>query len=127
MLGADPAIPGEPSCAEIVDALRPHGAEPASDIEDLWRWIAFLMRITNIDDHLINHGFVPARGDALRLSPAFDINLFPDRAGALKVWIFEAVGAEATIEALMSVYPYLTTTSKRARRILAEIECVVGG
>lgn len=127
MLGADPADPGEHSYTEIVDALRQHGAEAASDIEELWRRIAFSILITNVDDHLMNHGFLHAYRGSWRLSPAFDINPFPDRARELKTWISEAAGPEATIEALMSVIAYFRITPAQARTILAEVEGAVAG
>jgi serine/threonine-protein kinase HipA len=127
MLGADPAEPGEHSYTEIVDVLRQHGAEAASDIEELWRRIAFSILITNVDDHLMNHGFLHAHRGSWRLSPAFDINPFPDRVRELKTWISEAAGPEATIEALMSVIAYFRITPARARIILAEVEGAVAG
>lgn len=125
MLGAEPADPGEHSYTEIVDALRQYGSQAAADIEQLWRRIAFSILITNIDDHLLNHGFLHVDRGQWRLSPAFDINPFPDRVRELKTWISEETGAEATINALMSVIAYFRITPKRARAILAEVEGAV--
>jgi serine/threonine-protein kinase HipA len=70
-LGAEPGDPGEHSYTEIVDALRVHGAAAQKDIEELWRRVAFSILITNVDDHLLNHGFympVSASGGWPRLS-----------------------------------------------------------
>lgn len=127
MLGADPADAGEHSYTEIVDALRQNGAEPAIDIEELWRRIAFSILITNVDDHLMNHGFLHASRGSWRLAPAFDINPFPDRVRELKTWISEETGPEATISALMSVISYFQITPTRAKVILAEVERAVAG
>ena len=66
MIGADGDEAVEHTYAEIVDALRQHGAQPQADIEELWRRIAFSILITNVDDHLHNHGFW------LETSPAFE-------------------------------------------------------
>jgi len=122
MLGAEPGDPGEHSYTEIVDALRQNGAQPAADIEELWRRIAFSILITNVDDHLLNHGFLHVQNGLWRLSPAFDINPFPERVRELKTWISEDAGPEATIDALMSVIPYFRIGLARAREMLKEVE-----
>src|SRR5690606_1801698 len=107
------------------DALRQHGVQAAADIEELWRRIAFSILITNVDDHLMNHGFLHVRYGQWRLAPAFDVNPFPDRVRELKTWISEATGPEASIEALMSVIAYFRITRTRALEILAQVEGAV--
>ena len=125
MLGAEET--SERSYTDIVDALRQYGSRPAADIEELWRRIAFSILITNVDDHLRNHGFLHVDRGQWRLSPAFDINPFPDRARELKTWISSETGPEATIDALMSVTAYFRISEDRARTILAEVEGAVSG
>ena len=120
-----PGDPGEHSYTGIVDALRRYGSQAAADIEQLWRRIAFSILITNVDDHLLNHDFLHVDRGQWRLSPAFDVNPFPDRVRELKTWISEETGPEATIDALMSVIAYFRITPKRARMILAEVERAV--
>lgn len=122
MIGAEAGDPGEHAYTELVDALRQHGATPSADIEELWRRIAFSILITNIDDHLMNHGLLHVERGLWRLSPAFDINPFPERLRELKTWVSEDSGPEATVDALMSVLPYFRLTSARAKAILAEVE-----
>lgn len=122
LLGADPAGSQEHFYTEIVDALRVNGATPQSDIEELWRRMAFSVLITNVDDHLHNHGFLHANHGQWRLAPAFDINPFPDRVREMKTWISEETGPEATIDALLSVIPYFQITAERAKEILLKIE-----
>ena len=51
--------------------------------------MAFSILITNVDDHLRNHGFLHVDREFWRLSPAFDINPSPDRVRELKTWISE--------------------------------------
>jgi serine/threonine-protein kinase HipA len=70
-----------------VDAIRVHGANAQADIEELWRRIAFLILITNVDDHLRNHGFLHENREFWRLSPAFDINPSPEPVRELRTWI----------------------------------------
>jgi serine/threonine-protein kinase HipA len=122
LLGADAAAPQEHFYTEIVDALRIHGADAQSDIEELWRRMAYFVLITNVDDHLHNHAFLHASRGQWRLAPAFDLNPFPDRARELKTWISGDTGPEATIEALLSVLPYFRIPRARAKEILSRIE-----
>ncbi len=112
---------------EIADALRQHGARPQTDIEELWRRMAFSILITNVDDHLLNHGFLHFDHGQWRLSPAFDINPFPERQRELKTWVSEDTGPGATIEALMSVTAYFGIATPRAREILEAVETAVAG
>jgi serine/threonine-protein kinase HipA len=122
LLGADPADSQEHFYTEIVDALRTDGAEAQADIEELWRRMAYFVLITNVDDHLRNHGFLHASHGHWRLAPAFDINPFPDRVRELKTWISEDAGPEATIGGLLSVLPYFRISRVRANKFLSRIE-----
>lgn len=122
LLGAEPADPGDHAYTEIVDAIRRHGRDAPADIEELWRRIAFSILITNVDDHLLNHGFLHVERGLWRLSPAFDINPFPDRVRELKTWISEETGPEASIAALMSVAGYFRLSPERCRVILRQVE-----
>ena len=125
MLGVDTSDPTEHTYTEIVDAIRQHGADAQADIEELWRRIAFSILINNVDDHLHNHGFLHVANGQWRLSPAFDINPFPDRQRELKTWISEEAGPAASIEALMGVAAYFGLERKDAVQLLAEVERTV--
>ena len=125
MLGADPAE--EHAYTEIVDALRVHGAAVQQDCNELWRRIAFSILITNVDDHLRNHGFLHVGRGQWRLAPAFDVNPFPERARELKTWISEEAGPEATIEGLLSIAPYFRISRPRAAEIVGQVESAVSG
>ena len=111
---------------EIVDALRVHGADSRADCEQLWRRLVFSILITNVDDHLRNHGFLHADRGLWRLAPAFDINPFPDRVRELKTWPSEGTGPEATIDASLAVIAYFGIQPSRAQAILGEVEAAVG-
>jgi serine/threonine-protein kinase HipA len=125
MLGAEPGDPGEHAYTEIVDALRVYGAAAQKDIEELWRRVAFSVLITNVDDHLQNHGFLHAGHSQWRLAPAFDLNPFPDRARELKTWISPEAGPEASVESLLSVAPYFRVSRVRAKEVLKQVERAV--
>jgi serine/threonine-protein kinase HipA len=125
MLGAEASDPDEHAYTEIVDALRQRGSQPQSDIEELWRRIAFSILITNVDDHLMNHGFLHVDRGQWRLAPAFDINPFPERVRELKTWISEDAGPAASIDALMSVVTYFRIANARAKALLRQVEVAV--
>jgi serine/threonine-protein kinase HipA len=127
LLGVESVGAHEHSYTEIVDALRVNGAAAQADIEELWRRMAYSILITNVDDHLHNHGFLHAERGLWRLAPAFDINPFPDRARELKTWISADTGPEATIEALLSVTAYFRISANRAKTILGRVERAVAG
>jgi serine/threonine-protein kinase HipA len=126
LVGADPDDGREHFYTEIVDALRVHGADARADCEQLWRRLVFSILITNVDDHLRNHGFLHAGRGLWRLAPAFDINPFPDRVRELKTWPSEETGPEATIDASMAVIAYFGITPSRAQAMLGEVDAAVG-
>ncbi|MGC8537112.1 MAG: type II toxin-antitoxin system HipA family toxin, partial [Rhizomicrobium sp.] len=125
MLGVEAMEPEEHTYTEIVNAIRIHGADAQADIEELWRRMAFSILITNVDDHLRNHGFLHEDRQLWRLSPAFDVNPSPERVRELKTWISEETGPEMRIDALMSVIAYFRITRTRAGEILSEVEHAV--
>jgi serine/threonine-protein kinase HipA len=118
MLGAERGDPTEHTYTEIVDAIRVHGHQAQADIEELFRRIAFSIAINNVDDHLQNHGFLHVAHDQWRLSPAFDINPFPERVRELKTWISEDTGPEASQDALLSTGAYFGLSNTRAKEII---------
>jgi serine/threonine-protein kinase HipA len=126
MLGAEPGDPTEHTYTEIADALRQHGAQPLADLEELWRRIVYSVLITNVDDHLHNHGFLHVQTGQWRLSSAFNVNPFPGRVRELKTWISEDVGSEASIEATMETTPYFQVGRERACNILSRIVKTTG-
>lgn len=127
MLGIEPTDSTQHSYTEIVDSIRIHSAAAQTDINELWRRIAFSILVTNVDDHLLNHGFLHVEQGKWRLAPAFDINPFPERIRELKTWVSDKTGPEATIQALLSVTAYFRISKQRAKEILTEVEHAVSG
>ena len=125
MLGVETGDSTEHTYTEIIDALRQYGADAQSDIDELWRRIAFFILVNNVDDHLRNHGFLHVTRGQWRLAPAFDVNPFPERARELKTWISEQSGPEASIEALMSICAYCRIDVAKAKSILKAVNQVV--
>lgn len=124
-IGADPNDEQVHFYTEIVTALRQHGACAREDIEELWRRLVFSILITNVDDHLRNHGVLHAEHGLWRLAPAFDVNPFPDRARELKTWPTEETGPAATIEAALAAARTFGLSAARAATIVGEVERAV--
>jgi serine/threonine-protein kinase HipA len=61
------------SYLELVEFISRQGANVQADLAQLYRRIAFSMAVSNVDDHLRNHGFLWSK-DGWILSPAYDIN-----------------------------------------------------
>lgn len=66
------------SSLEIGEALSEYGASTTEDLKDLWRRIVFNIMISNVDDHLRNHGFLYAGSAGWRLSPLYDLEPTPE-------------------------------------------------
>jgi serine/threonine-protein kinase HipA len=66
------------SYLEIGEALSEHGASTSEDLKDLWRRIVFNIMVSNVDDHLRNHGFLYAGSAGWRLSPLYDLEPTPE-------------------------------------------------
>lgn len=106
---------------EIADAIRAHGYAPTEDTQQLWRRIVFNLLITNVDDHLQNHGFLHVGNDQWRLAPAFDLNPFPDKEPESKTWLSEQDGPVTNLRSLMARCTYFSLTQTEALAILSEV------
>lgn len=122
MLGVDTTAPGTHTYTEIVDAIRANGSDAQADIEELFRRVAFSILINNVDDHLLNHGFLHVQSGQWRLAPAFDVNPFPDRERELKTWISEDSGPQASIEALLAAATHFRISLVSAKKTITDVE-----
>jgi serine/threonine-protein kinase HipA len=104
------------SYTEIVDAIRAHGHAPTPDIQQLWRRLVFNLLITNVDDHLQNHGFLHVEHGLWRLSPAFDLNPFPDKNRESKTWLSEQDGPITDVQMLLLLWVGQSPSGSRAER-----------
>ncbi len=115
----------ERAYVEIADAIRAHGAEPTRDTRELWRRMVFNLLITNVDDHLQNHGFLHAGNGFWRLAPAFDLNPFPDKVRESKTWLSEEDGPVVDIPTLLARSNYFSVSEDEALTILGEVHRAV--
>jgi len=65
------------SYPELVDVLTQHGARAKDDARELYRRMTLNVLISNVDDHLRNHGFLWTGSDGWTLSPVYDLNPTP--------------------------------------------------
>jgi serine/threonine-protein kinase HipA len=65
------------SYPELVDVLTQHGSQAAVDAREVYRRMAFNVLISNVDDHLRNHGFLWTGRGGWTLSPVYDLNPTP--------------------------------------------------
>lgn len=110
------------SYPEIVDALAQHGARAKPDAHALYRRVVFNVLISNVDDHLRNHGFLWLGKDGWSLSPAYDLNPVPTdlKARVLTTNIDLDEGTCST-ELLESAAGYFGLGIEPARSIIREV------
>lgn len=113
------------SYTEIADAIRSVGHEPTQDLRQLWRRLVFNLLITNVDDHLQNHGFLHVANGQWRLAPAFDLNPFPDKDRESKTWLSEQDGPVTDVAMLIARSAYFALSQKDALATLAEVHGAV--
>jgi serine/threonine-protein kinase HipA len=114
------------SYLEIVDSLRQHGARPVQDMHELWRRIVFSVLISNVDDHMRNHGFVYTGTAGWALSPAFDLNPVPlDVKPRVLCTAIDEADQSASLNLALSVAGYFELNEPQARAIANEVTAAV--
>jgi serine/threonine-protein kinase HipA len=117
------------SYLELVDALRRYGAAADEDQRELWKRVLFGVLISNVDDHLRNHGFLyDTQRRGWRLSPAYDLNPVPHdvKAPFLSTYIDEHENA-ASFEVVLSTAEYYGLAPADVRQIVKETVAAVSG
>jgi serine/threonine-protein kinase HipA len=106
------------SYLELAEFIVRHGAQVDRDLEQLWRRIVFFICISNVDDHLRNHGFL-LQANGWVLAPAFDINPVAQGNG-LKLNISESDNSQ-DLSLAKEVAGYFRVLPNKADRIIREI------
>ena len=110
------------SYTEIADIIRAKCVEPTEDVRELWRRMVFNLLITNVDDHLQNHGFLYEGYGQWRLAPAFDINPFPDMDRESKTWLSPQTGPIDSLQMLLDHANYFSLGAPDAAlEVLGEV------
>lgn len=119
MLDASTAIGG--TYVDLADSIRRHSANPSEDLKALLQRAGFYILISNVDDHLKNHGFLYAGNGRWRLSPAYDVNPSGERERTLKTAIADVAVPDASIEILMEHAFYFEVDPDDAMRMLSSM------
>lgn len=110
------------SYLDLAEFLIQHGARTNEDLEQLWRRIVFNICVSNVDDHLRNHGFLLTE-KGWTLSPAFDMNPSATSNG-LTLNISKEDNAQ-DVELVLEVAPTFRIHPARALEILSEVVLAV--
>ena len=114
------------SYMELADALRMHGAQPGRDMQKLWRRMVFNILISNVDDHMRNHGFLYDGSHGWILSPAYDLNPTPaDISPRILSTAITYDDPTASLKTAFDVAEYFEISLNRAREIAAEVGMAV--
>lgn len=119
-VGAD-AVPGV-SYLELVNFITTHGANVKEDLQELWRRIVFSICVSNVDDHLRNHGFLLSNKGWI-LSPAYDINPVETGTG-LKLNISNDDNS-LDLDLAMEVHEFFRLQEKEAGEIIHMVKASV--
>lgn len=112
------------SYLELVEFIMQSGAEPDKDLEELWKRIVFSICISNVDDHLRNHGFLLTT-KGWTLSPVYDIN--PGEYGdGLRLNISESDNSQ-NLELAKEVAKYFRIKPKHADKLMKGMVKAVKG
>ena len=111
------------SYLELVEFIMRYGAQPVLDLEELWRRIVFYICVSNVDDHLRNHGFILEPIAGWHLSPAYDVNPVAHGDG-LKLNISESDNAQS-LELAKDVAEYFRVKPARADEIIQLVTTAV--
>lgn len=111
------------SYLELVDAIRQHGADVRKDLSELWHRILFSVLVSNIDDHLRNHGFLyDTAKDGWRLSPAYDINPVPvDVKPRILSMMIDDQDNSASFDLVLNVGDYFGLENQETMMIAGEV------
>ncbi|GAB1392992.1 type II toxin-antitoxin system HipA family toxin [Rhodocyclaceae bacterium] len=115
----------EHAYTEIVDIMNSVCLDAKADAQQLWRRLVFNHLINNTDDHLLNLGFLHVGNDKWALSPAFDLNPFPEKLRESKTWLSEDTGPIDSIGQLLGKAAYFYLDRSHALTILAEVHAAV--
>lgn len=106
------------SYLDLADFLIKNGAQVTKDLEQLWRRVVFNICVSNIDDHLRNHGFL-LQDNGWILSPAFDMN--PAAAGGGLTLNISREDNAQSLDLARSVAPVFRIDEGRAENIIAGV------
>jgi serine/threonine-protein kinase HipA len=115
------------SYLEIADAIGRHGAHADADRRELYRRLAFNVLVSNVDDHLRNHGFLWDGPEGWRLSPAFDLNPTPTDVRERRLTTaIDLEDGTCDLELVLAVAPFFGLGAREARSLIRGVADGVG-
>jgi serine/threonine-protein kinase HipA len=112
------------SYLELAEFIVHHGKQVEEDLEQLWRRIVFFICVSNVDDHLRNHGFI-LETNGWVLAPAYDINPVASGNG-LKLNISGSDNSQ-DLSLAKEVAQYFRVKPDKATKIVSEVCKIVKG
>ena len=110
------------SYPDLVDALTVHGAQAKEDARQLYRRVVFNVLVSNVDDHLRNHGFLWSGQGGWVLSPAYDLNPTPvDVKARILTTNIDLDEGTCSVELLQEAAEYFGLVAEQARMIIREV------
>jgi len=110
------------SYPELVDSLAQHGAKARADAAQLYRRVTFNVLVSNVDDHLRNHGFLWAGRDGWVLSPAYDLNPTPtDVKARILTTNIDLDEGTCSVDLLEHAAEFFGLSLKQARATIREV------
>jgi serine/threonine-protein kinase HipA len=110
------------SYPELVDALAAHGAQAKEDALQLYRRVVFNVLVSNVDDHLRNHGFLWSGQGGWILSPAYDLNPTPvDVKARILTTNIDLDEGTCSVELLQETAGYFGLGVRQSSTIIREV------
>lgn len=120
MMGAKDGERG--SYPEMVDVLSAHGAQARVDAHALYRRVVFNVLVSNVDDHLRNHGFLWQGKTGWKLAPAYDLNPVPtDLKARVLTTNIDLDEGTCSVDLLEASSEYFGLNLANARRIIKDV------
>ena len=110
------------SYLDLVEFIVQSGSRVNDDLEQLWRRIVLNICISNVDDHLRNHGFL-LTDSGWKLSPAYDINPVSHGNG-LTLNISENDNSQ-NLDLALSVTGFFRLDQAKAELIIEQVKSAV--
>ncbi|MFN3669568.1 MAG: type II toxin-antitoxin system HipA family toxin [Brevundimonas sp.] len=110
------------SYPELMDELARVGADVDADAAELYRRMVFNVLVSNVDDHLRNHGFLWAGKAGWRLSPVYDVN--PTPTDVRQRILATGIGPDAfdcDLGLVLEVAGYFNLSAPQARDIVKSV------
>lgn len=112
------------SYLEIGSAIEEHSGTATAELHQLWRRMVFTILISNVDDHLRNHGFLRRLASSWMLSPAFDLNPDPSPGAKYLATAINETDTEASIELALEVADMFRLSAHEAITVVQEVVAV---